>query len=156
MHKQRIYIDTSVIGGCYDVEFQEWSNILFDEFIAGKKIAVVSDVVIEELVEADDKIKKILDKIPSDYLEIVYRNLDADDLSNQYIQAKAISPKFTDDALHVALATIYGVDLLVSWNFKHIVNYNRIVKYNAINLLNGYKQVEIRSPKEVIDDEEDV
>ena len=110
----------------------------------------------EELIEADEKIKKVLERIPSDYFELVYRNTESEELSAQYIQAKAISSKFSDDALHVALATIFKVDLLVSWNFKHLVNYNRIVKYNAINLLNGYKQVEIRSPKEVVDNEEDI
>lgn len=154
MHKQRVYIDTSVIGGCFDEEFAEWSNLLFEEFIAGKKIAVISDVVLEELIEASDNIKNVLNKISPANLEIIYRNTEAEELSAEYIKANAISPKFTDDAFHVALATISRVDVLVSWNFKHLVNYNRILKYNSINLTNGYKIIEIRTPKEIIDYEE--
>jgi len=50
MHRLKIYIDTSVIGGCFDDEFSEWSNKLFDEFIKGEKIAVISETTIEELV----------------------------------------------------------------------------------------------------------
>lgn len=96
----------------------------------------------------------VLKKIPTENIQIIKRNSESEDLSFQYINAKAISPKFSEDALHIAIATINNVDLLVSWNFKHIVNYNRILKYNAINLLNGYKHLEIRSPKEVLDDEE--
>ncbi|MCX6148621.1 MAG: PIN domain-containing protein [Candidatus Kapabacteria bacterium] len=154
MNKLRIYIDTSVIGGCFDKEFSEFSNKLFEEIIIGKKIAVVSDVVLEEIAGAGEKIQMILKKIPKENIQIINRNSESEDLSFQYINAKAISPKFSDDALHIAIATINNVDLLVSWNFKHIVNYNRILKYNSINLLNGYKHLEIRSPKEVLDDEE--
>jgi predicted nucleic acid-binding protein len=154
MNKLRLYIDTSVIGGCFDAEFSEYSNKLFDEIIIGKKTAVVSDVVFEEIAGASEKIQNVLKKIPEENIQVIQRNKEAQDLSLQYINAKAISPKFSDDALHIAIATINNVDLLVSWNFKHIVNYNRILKYNAINLLNGYKHLEIRSPKEVVDEEE--
>ncbi len=58
------------------------------------------------------------------------------------------------DAIHVAAATVAGADLVLSWNFKHIVNYDRIHKYNAVNLLNGYRQIDIRSPMELTHGEE--
>lgn len=154
--KLRIYIDTSVIGGCFDEEFQEWSNKLFEEFISGKKIAVISDVVLEELSDANSIIKNKMNDIPADYFEILLRNTESKYLAEQYILSQAISSKYSNDALHIAIATISKVDILVSWNFKHIVNYNRIIKYNSVNLVNGYKILEIRSPEEVVGDEEDI
>ncbi len=154
MHKIRIYFDTSVIGGCFDEEFAEWSNMLFDEFIAGKKIAVISEVVVEELSKASNNIQNRINDIDSSNLEIIFRNNEVDLLAFQYIECGAITTKYKEDALHIALATYYNVDVLVSWNFKHIVNLNRILKYNSVNLSNGYKIIEIRTPKEVISNEE--
>lgn len=154
MHIPRIYIDTSVIGGCFDEEFEEWSNKLFDEFIAGNKIAVISDIFIDELSKARDNIKDKIKEIPEKHTEIVSKNDEILFLANCYIDKKAISPKYTDDALHIASATINKVDVLVSWNFKHLVNLRRIQLYNAINFENGYSTIEIRTPREVLEDEE--
>jgi len=154
MHKLRVYIDTSVIGGCFDREFAEWSNLLFQEFIEGKKIAVISEVVVEELSKASNNIQNRINDIDSSNLEIIFRNTEVDLLAFQYIESGAITTKYKEDALHIALATYYNVDVLVSWNFKHIVNLNRILKYNSVNLSNGYKIIEIRTPKEVISNEE--
>lgn len=152
--KLKIYIDTSVIGGCFDEEFAEWSNLLFEEFKEGKKIAVISDVVLEELIKAPKEIYNKINLINPEFIQIIYRNNESEYLSSQYIIKNAISEKSREDALHIAMATIAKVDILVSWNFKHIVNYNRILKFNSINLENGYKYLEIRSPKEVINYEE--
>lgn len=58
--------------------------------------------------------------------------------------------KFHEDALHIAIATIHKVDVLVSWNFKHIVNLDRIKKYNGVNLKHGYMILEIRNPREIL------
>ena len=150
MHKLRIYIDTSVIGGCFDEEFAEWSNILFDEFREGKKIAVVSEIVLKELINAPEIVKNKLNQIPLSNLTILEVNKEIELLADSYVNQSAISNKFYDDALHIAISTFYNVDVLVSWNFKHIVNYDRIMKYNSINLMNGFRTIEIRNPKEVI------
>jgi len=154
MQKQRVYIDTSVIGGCFDEEFQEWSNLLFDEFLKGNRIALLSDTLIDEISKAPDKIKNRLKEIPDEFLEIIRRNEEVISLAENYIQNNAISPKFSDDALHIAFATIYKADVLVSWNFKHIVNLRRIQLYNGINLTNGYSIIEIRTPREVLQSED--
>jgi len=156
MHKLRVYIDTSVIGGCFDEKFAEWSNKLFDEFIAGKKIAVISQIVTEELINAPDFIKIKLKQIKPEFLIQLENNDEAEFLATLYVESKAISAKYFNDALHIAIATINNVDLLVSWNFKHIVNYNRIILYNSINIKYGYKYLEIRNPKEVVAYEEEI
>jgi hypothetical protein len=156
MHKQRVYIDTSVIGGCFDEEFEEWSNRLFDAFILGSKVAVLSDLTSDELARAPEYIRKRIDDIPIQNREILLRNSETEFLAEKYIEFKVISEKFFDDATHIALSTVNNVDVLVSWNFKHMVNLTRILKYNSINLMFGYKALEIRNPKEILDNEEEI
>jgi hypothetical protein len=78
------------------------------------------------------------------------------ELRDAYLQAKIVPPKYSDDALHVALATVAGCPLIVSWNFQHIVHFRKIPLYNATNTLQGYQTIAIYSPREVIryEDEE--
>lgn len=152
MRQKRIYIDTSVIGGCFDDEFFDFSNQLFNEFIEGSKIAIISDITLRELENAPKKVRSILDSIPllhKEYLELSDESIF---LAKKYIEEEAISPKFLLDAQHIAIATINKVDTLVSWNFKHIVNLKRIQLYNATNLKYGFPILEIRSPREVINE----
>jgi predicted nucleic acid-binding protein len=151
---QRVYIDTSVIGGYIDKQFKEWSIKLFNEFKNGNKIAVISDITLDELELAPKKVQEVLELIPSKYLEIVESNLETEQLANQYILKKAVSENFFLDALHIAIATCFNVTVLSSWNFKHIVNLDRIIKYNSVNIEQGYKILEIRSPRDIIKVEE--
>jgi len=71
-------------------------------------------------------------------------------LASRYISEGALTAKLYSDAQHIAIATILKVDSLVSWNFRHMVNFFRIKQYNAINLKFGYQIIDIRTPKEVI------
>jgi len=146
----RVYTDTSVIGGYIDSEFKEWSIKLFDEFKNGKKIAVVSDITLDELELAPKKVQNILSSIPDKNVIIVESNAEIEVLAKQYILRKAVSEKFYLDALHIAIATYYNVTVLSSWNFKHIVNLDRIIKYNSVNIEMGYKILEIRSPRDIL------
>ncbi len=154
--KQRVYIDTSVIGGCFDLEFEKWSNQLFSDFKNGIKIAVVSDVTLDELSDAPQRVQKNFHTIPEDYFELIVSNHESRNLAEKYITEKAVSEKFYEDALHIAIATISQVNILASWNFRHIVNLDRIRMYNSVNLKNGYPMLEIRSPREILkfDDDE--
>jgi hypothetical protein len=147
---QRIYVDTSVIGGCFDEEFSYGSNILIDEFKSGAKICVFSDLTLDELENAPLSVRSILDRIPDEYKEFIILDDEAKHLSQLYLDEKAVSEKFREDAEHIAIATINRIDVLVSWNFKHIVNLNRIRIFNAVNLKYGYPELEIRSPLEIL------
>lgn len=89
-------------------------------------------------------------QISPDALSIVAVSDGALSLAEQYVQEGALTEKFISDAQHIAVATIERVDSLVSWNFKHMVNFFRIRQYNAINLKNGYPLIDIRSPREVL------
>ena len=148
--RQRIYLDTSVIGGYLDKEFQVWSKQLFDEFKTGKKIAVISDITLDELENARQEIRDLLKLIPEKAKEYVLNDWEAEELADAYLKEGAITKKFYEDALHIAIATINKVDVLVSWNFKHIVNLDRIKKYNGVNLKHGYTILEIRNPREIL------
>ncbi|MFO8000076.1 MAG: hypothetical protein R6U46_02460 [Marinilabilia sp.] len=148
--KQRIYIDTSVIGGCYDEEFEIWSNHLIDEFKIGLKIAIVSDITYRELELAPERVQKVLSRIPIDHIHEIETTGETEELAEKYIAEGAIVEKFYEDALHIANATVEEVHVLASWNFKHIVNLDSIRKYNGVNLKNGYKTIEIRTPREIL------
>ncbi len=148
--RSRIYIDTSVIGGCCDHEFAEWSNALFSEFRSGIKIAVVSDLTLLELEHAPQKVKAILATIPPAHVEDVFLDKESIALSDRYITEKVVGSKHLVDAQHIAVATMKRVDVLVSWNFKQIVNLDRVRAFNAVNLKMGYPMIEIRSPREVL------
>ncbi len=150
MLKLRVYIDTSVIGGCLDEEFKENSVQFFDEFVKGMKILVISDVLLFELEGAPNEVKDILRKVPAENIEYVSLNEESITLANTYIEEGAVAEKSLSDARHIAIATIERVDVLVSWNFKHIVNINRIHLFNSVNLKLGYPILDIRSPKEVL------
>lgn len=153
--KQRIYIDTSVIGGCFDAQFSKWSNKLMDHFNRGIKTAIISDLTLKELELAPTEIKNVLDSIDKRYLEYVLLNEEAISLAANYLKDAGFSERFLIDAQHIAMATINKVDVMVSWNFKHIVNLSRIRLYNSVNLKLGYGFLEIRAPREVVYEEGD-
>jgi predicted nucleic acid-binding protein len=155
MKKQKIYIDTSFIGGCLDVEFEKYSNQLLQEFLAHKKIVLISEVLLAEIERAPHEVKMILTHIQNEAeTEYLPLNEVISDLSKKYIERLALPPKSFDDARHIATASYYRADVLVSWNFKHIVNLRRIHLINSINLAEGFPSIEITSPREAIDYEE--
>lgn len=150
----RIYIDTSVIGGCFDSEFSKWSRMLFDEFLEGVSVAVISDLTRQELEGAPKFVKERLLSIPLAHLENVFLFGEADTLALAYLENNVVSSRHIADAQHIAIASVERVDVLVSWNFKQIVNLERIHAFNSVNIKMGYPLLEIRSPKEVIHEEE--
>ena len=139
-----------MIGGCFDEEFKEYSEQLFDEFISGKKTPVISDVLLFELEEAPEEIKIGLNRVPIDNIEYVSLDEESITLANAYLKEGVVAESSLSDARHIAIATVERVDILVSWNYKHIVNINRIRLLNSVNLKLGYPALEIRSPREVL------
>lgn len=152
--RQRVYTDTSVIGGCFDDEFAEWSNALFKEFREGAKIAVVSELTHVELEGAPERVRDVLAALPADSVENVLLGDEAKALARRYVEEKIVGPKHLADARHIAVATVERVDVLASWNFKEIVNLDHIRGFNGINLRMGYPLLEIRSPREVLHEKE--
>ena len=153
MRSYRIYVDTSVVGGCLDTDFATYSRALFELAGRGRVILVVSDVVFEELKGAPEQVRAVLEQVPISRLERISLTNEIIGLRNAYIEAGIVSERGRDDATHVAAATVARVDAIVSWNFKHIVRLDRIKAYNQVNLANGYGILTILSPRDVSDDE---
>lgn len=149
MNKIKVYLDTSVIGGCFDKEFISDSTILIEEIKNGIRKGVVSDITDKEIQKAPLKVVNFYASF-RDRLEVLIIKEEIEILAQLYIKEKIITQKYRNDCLHIAYATVYEIDVLASWNFKHIVNFDRIVKFNRVNLENGYKALSIYSPKEVI------
>jgi hypothetical protein len=139
-----------VIGGCVDEEFKEDSVQLFDEFVKGRKTLVISDVLLFELEGAPKEVREVLKKVPTENIEYVFLKEESITLANTYIEEGAVAEKSLSDARHIAIATVERVDVVVSWNFKPIVNINRIHLLNSVNLKLGYPILDIRIPKEVL------
>lgn len=152
--RQRIYVDTSVIGGCEDEEFSKWSVQLFEEFRQGLRIAVISDLTRREIEKAPESVQKVLSSISDLNIENVFLTEEAEALAHHYIDEGVVGVKHIVDAQHVAIASVERVDVLVSWNFQQIVNLDRIRAFNSVNLKLGYPILEIRSPREVIREKE--
>jgi predicted nucleic acid-binding protein len=148
--KQRIYIDTSVVGGYFDQEFQMPTRALFGRLLRREVVFVISDLLGIELSKAPDSVRILLETLPPDVFEAVRINEEAKVLAEAYIAENVVGKTSFEDCLHIALATIYEVDVLASWNFKHIVNLIRIRGYNAVNIKNGYKPIEIRNPMDLM------
>ena len=136
--KFRIYTDTSVLGGCEDEEFAEHSVRLMESFVRGECILVLSSLTVQELVTAPAEVRRRLSSVPETQVEMLQLDAEAKDLAEAYISAGVLTAKMRADAQHIAIATVARVDVLVSWNFKHIVNLQRIHGYNSVNLRQGY------------------
>ena len=149
--KKTIYIDTSVVGGYFDEEFKEPTQQLFQLFADGEITFVISDLLEVELIDAPQQVRELLLQYSPDLFKRVELTEEAISLADRYIAEKVVGKTSLEDCRHIALATISKVDVLVSWNFKHIVNLERIKGYNSVNERLGYTAIEIRSPKELID-----
>ncbi|MCL1817485.1 MAG: hypothetical protein FWG35_01050 [Spirochaetaceae bacterium] len=144
-------MENSAIGGYFDDEFKEHTRKLFDKFKNGIYKPIISSHVIAELENgAPDYVKENLKTINYEEHSV---NDEMLKLAEKYMEQKIVSENYYADALHIAVATVIGVDVLVSWNFKHIVNLDRIRLFNSVNLREGYSILEIRSPREVTESE---
>lgn len=120
--KQRIYIDTSIVGGYFDEEFKEVTIQLFERFEKNEIIFVISDLLDLELLNAPLRVQKVLKKYSDDKFMRIDLTQEAVNLANAYISEKVVGKTSLQDCRHIAMATIYKADVLASWNFKHIVN----------------------------------
>lgn len=149
MKRLRLYLDTSVIGGCLDPEFSDDSLALINAIRLGKAIVLVSDVVINEIEKAPLKVQEILESLRALNIELVELTPQVKELRDAYINAGIVGEKSINDATHVACASVVRADAIVSWNFKHLVNLDKMKAYNQVNFFNGYSTITIVTPKEV-------
>jgi predicted nucleic acid-binding protein len=143
-------VDTSVIGGYFDIEFAEETQALFDNLTHSRYDIMYSSVTEDELLNAPKQVREFLKTIPDYLKKRVELSEEAVKLADTYIAENVVGKTSREDCFHIALATMHKADVLVSWNFKHIVNLLRIRGYNAVNLKMGYSQIDIRSPKDIV------
>jgi len=145
-----VYIDTSVVGGLFDDEFQYWTELFFIEVHQANYKIAVSDILLRELKSAPGNVRNYLDQIHNDQIVTISLNEDAELLADHYLEERIVGLKSLVDCQHIATATTHNIDILVSWNFKHIVNLDKIRLYNSVNLREGYRTIEIRTPRELL------
>jgi hypothetical protein len=151
---ERIYIDTSVFGGYFESEFELWTKVLFDNILKGKFKVLISRLTDIELENAPQQVRDLATSLPTDNVEWLDITTQAVQLADKYIDEKVVGQTSHSDCIHIAIATLNYADVLVSWNFKHIVNHLRIRGYNAVNFKYGHKILDIRSPREILEYED--
>ena len=145
----RIYVDTSVLGGCFDAEFAPWSNGLIEDFRAGRFRHLLSDVTAAEVEQAPETVRALHAELVAMNPDLLTVTPEVISLLSSYEAHGILESRFRSDMLHVALATIADADLLVSWNFRHIVRLDKIRLFGAVNVERGYRTLSIYSRREV-------
>ncbi len=159
MRKLALYLDTSVISFALSEDISDDDRgitpKLIEEINKGRYEGFISDVVIRELASTRDSAKrdKLL-KLVSDMElnDVLFVDKETDRFAEKYIDEGIIPAVYRDDALRIALTTIKGLDILVSWNFKHLVKHKTRIETAGVNMLLGYKVIDICTPWEVIED----
>jgi hypothetical protein len=149
----RVYADASVYGGVFDEEFDAASRGFFDCVRAGQFRLVVSTIVRDELENAPEQVRTLFEELRQ-IAEAVDIDEDCVRLQQAYLAAGIVGQKWETDAMHVAIATESQCAVIVSWNFKHMVNFRKIPLYNGVNLAHGYNPIAIHTPREVTADED--
>jgi len=148
--KLKIYLDTSVISHLDQQDAVErmaethkfWKLITADEFDV-----VISEIVIDEISSCDDvKKDKLFGYLNSVQYALAGRSGDMEALALHIIDAGILTQKSFDDCCHIALAVLNNCDVIVSWNFKHLVNPKTIRGVRAITITEGFKDVLICDP----------
>jgi hypothetical protein len=150
---RRVYVDASAVSGAFNERFGQETKPFWDAVLRGEIVIIVSDLLELEMLPAPQCVRDFFRTIPKSQIERVESTEESDDLADRYIAEKVVGQSSLDDCKHIAIATLAHADALVSWNFKHIVNANKILGYNGVNMKLGYSQINIRTPYEVANDE---
>jgi len=153
-----VYVDTSVFGGAFDEEFAEASRAFFEEVRSGRFDALASSVVLDELRGAPEDVRRFYADLGS-RVKVAELSEAALKLVRQYVAAGIVSERWRPDAEHVAMATVSGCRAIVSWNFRHIVHFEKIPLYNGVNMSQGFEPLAIHTPQEMVryeDEDQDV
>lgn len=159
MKKLALYLDTSVMSFALSDDIasddRDITLTLIQEINDGKYEAFISDVVIRELGNTRDSVKrdrllKLVNEV--EFSEVLTVDEEIDKLADKYVEEGIIPPVYRDDALHIALTSVKGIDILISWNFRHLVKHKTRIKVSGVNTMLGYKAIDICTPWEVIGD----
>ena len=149
-----IYLDSSVIGGYFDAEFEDATGKLWLEMEAGTYRFLSSLLVDQEIADAPQRVQDLM-AATFNQADLLPITPEVEELAAAYMVQKIVPVRYEDDATHVAIASVHQIGLLASWNFKHLVNFQRETAFNAVNLLQGYPSIRILSPLELIHENDD-
>lgn len=155
--KLKLYFDTSVFNFVFADDAPDKKTItlkLIEDVKTSKYDVYISTVVLREIREAQqekaEKLMSLINNVQPFELEF---DSECYELAYEYIKREIIPIKYEDDAFHIAVASVNDLDAIISWNFKHIVKLKTKKEVSGINLLMGYKEIEIYSPMEVVDND---
>ena len=148
----KMYVDTSAIGGVFDDESLAFGCKPFFDLVMKKKFQIlVSNMTYQELSRAPGYVMALIDGLASDVRIFCTVTDEVKNLAQSYIDFGVLTEKSINDAIHVATATVYHADCIVSCNFRHMVNRTKIAQFNEVNRRQGYGMIDIKRPEEVID-----
>jgi predicted nucleic acid-binding protein len=145
-----LYLDSSVIGGYYDDEFQGATRTLWKQMEQGRFRFITSVLLQQEIEGAPVRVRRLMERTFAREESVLPLTAEALSLGEAYLENKVVPATYSDDARHVAIAVVHRVTVIVSWNFKHLVNLRREAGFNSVNILLGYPSVRIVSPLELI------
>jgi len=158
MRKLKLYLDTSVISHLFSDDTPDKmadTTRLWEDCANGKYELYISDVVTNEVQQCPEpKLSLMLEKIRQVEFNILHETSEVKDLANEYIKAGVLKQKSYDDCLHIAFSVISNCDVIVSWNFKHLVNFKTIDKVKIVNTINRYREISIVSPTMLVEEED--
>lgn len=152
MNVPTLYLNTSVVGGYFDDEWKDATREMFRLADLGLYHLVASVVTANEVLDAPPEVQGHFASTFSDPAQLLELSDGAETLAQDYLAAGVVTSKYVDDARHVAIATVSGLGLVVSWNFKHLANIKREAGFNAVNLLQGWPQIRILTPLQLLNE----
>ncbi len=158
MRRLKLYLDTSFLSHLHQPDAPEKMRdtlALWNEIIAGEYEAVISEVTARELMKCEEPKRSLMAQyLKTAAFEPIAINDEIDDLAGEIIRRGILKPKNIDDCTHIASAIISSCDIIVSWNFKHLVNIRTINGVRAITVANHYKQIDIYTPTMLLKEDE--
>ena len=148
MRTVRVYVDSSVIGGAFNTRIAEATKPFWDTFFHGEIIIIASDVLEDELRKAPQRAQDFYADLPPSQIEKIVSTDESDTFAERYIVDGVVSKESLDDCKHVAMATLAGADVIVSWNLKHMVKQSE--EYKKVNAKLGYPRINIQTPDKEI------
>ena len=158
MRKLRLYLDTSTISHLYaddTLEKMRDTNLFWEDVISGKHDVFISPVVVDEIENCNEPKRSLMfERLEQIQFQILTRTDEVVRLADEYIAGGVLKEKSYADCLHIAFAVVYNCDIIISWNFKHLVNYKTINKIKIVNAINHYKEISIMPPSMLLEEVE--
>lgn len=155
MRQLGLYLDTSVLNfavGGAEPHHVAATQTLFRQLQTGIFTASISAVVIQEILAAPEPRRSDLTRLVEAHkLSVLELDAAAETLTQRYVEHRLVPRRYENDARHIAVAVVNNLDAIVSWNFRHMVNVKTRLAVQGINRLEGYHEIEIVTPEEVIE-----